>query len=190
MHHLAPTPLTKAVNTSHFDRVLNIHSGFIVCDMNYFVDVVHKGRKHSILMTNGLRNEAPAVYHDRDRLFVIEGSLLLEVKLNATHDVDGVNLPHDLRRIVDMRQGILICHTAGCTMMSRDLYQELWSFEDERLTDVTWRDGELRAFYGEHSSILLDPATGDQVTTTPPKMTIEKSEEDATILRFPTIRRH
>jgi hypothetical protein len=192
MHHLTPTKLSKAVKTSQFDQVLNIHSGFIVCDMNYSVDFVHKGRKHSILMINGLRNESPAVYHDNDRLFVIEGSLLLEVKLNDTHDIDGVNLPYDLRRAVKMPQGVLICHTAGGVMMSDDLQEELWSIVDRRITDVVWRDGELRAFFGEHNSILLDPETGDQVASAPAGAMIEDhdADKDAIILQFPARRGH
>lgn len=190
MHHLTPRKLSKAVNTSHFDRVLNIHSGFIICDMNYSVDVIYKGRMHSILMINGLRNESPAVYHDNSRVFVIEGSLLLEVKLNHTHDVDGVNLPYDLRRVVKMAQGILICHMAGCVMMSDDLQERLWSIEDEQITDVVWRDGELRAYYGEHTSILLDPETGDEMNRTPAKATIEDQDGHAVVLHFPAQRGH
>jgi hypothetical protein len=190
MHHLAPTKVSKAVNTSHFDRVLNIHSGFLICDMNYAVEVIHNGRMHSILMRNGLRDESPAIYHDNARVFVIEGSLLLEVKLNNAHDVDGVNLPYDIRRVVKLPQGVLICHMAGCVMMSDDLQETLWSYEDERITDIVWRDGELRAFYGEHTSILLGPEIGEEVKQTPAKASTTDQEGDAIVLRFPARRGH
>ena len=185
MLHLAPTQVFKAVNTSHFDRILNIHSGFLICDMNYAIEIIHNGRRHSILMVNGLRNELPGIYHDDSRALIVEGSLLLEVKLNSTHDVDGINFPHDIRRVVKMPQGVLICHMAGCVMVSDDLQQTLWSLDDEEVSDVVWRDGELRAFYGEHSSILLDPETGDRMDRTPAKVTMHTTEEDAIILRFP-----
>jgi len=190
MYYLTPTKLSTTVDISQFDRVLNIHSGFIACDMNYFIDVIYRGKKHSILMTNGLRSESPAVYHDNGRIFIIEGGLFLEVKLNDTHDVDGINLPYDLRRAVKMSPGILICHMAGCVMMSNDLQDQLWSIEDARITDVVWREGELRVYYGEHSSILLDPETGVELNTMPAAAVIEDQNYGPSILRFPLRREH
>lgn len=185
MYQLAPTKVSRAVNTSQFDRILNIHSGFLICNMNYNVEVIHGGRKHSILMANGLRNEPPTIYHDNSRVLIVEGSLLLAVKLNTTHDVDGVNLPYDIRRAVNMPQGVLICHMTGCVMMSDDLQQTVWSLEEDQLIDVVWRDGELRAFYGEHTSILLDPESGEEIDRAPSNVLPHSNEEDAIILHFP-----
>jgi hypothetical protein len=190
MLHLAPSTLSRFVDVSGFDRVLNIYSGYLVCDMSYSIDVIHKGKRHSFLMINGLRDEAPMIYQDQDRLLVIEGSALQVVKLDGSHDVDEVHFPHDIRRVFRLKNGFLICHSAGCLLISADLQSQIWSFEDERASEVTWRDGELRVYYGEHTSIRIHPRTGEEVyeIETFSETEIDESEEQV-ILRFP-IRTH
>lgn len=186
MFYLTPTKLLKSVDISGFDRVLNIHSGYLLCDTSYTVNTISKGRMHSLLMTNGLRDESPLIYQDNDRIFVVEGSAMYEVKLDKAHDLNDINLSYDIRRVVKLEHGLLICHMAGCLLVSDDLQSRIWSIDDERISDVVWRDEELRVYYDEHTSVVIDPETGEEATQTSAKSTPHAELiGDAIVINFP-----
>lgn len=181
MFHLYPQQLEGTVDTSRFVQVVNIHPGYLGCDANYTVDVVHRGRNHPILMINGRRDEKPFVYLDGARIVIIEGCGVRTVDLENECALDGVNTTCDIRRAIRFKDTILICHLYGCTAYSADLSEELWSLYDVGILDVVWQDDMLLAFRSEHSSVRVDPETGDMIPDDERKSILEEYEAENVI---------
>lgn len=122
-----------------------------------------RGRTRTIVQ-NANRFIPPTAYQKGNRLYVLAEYLVFAFDLNDLKAEPTVENIHYLTTdALDTPHGVLIMHEAGCTLLSHDLTDVHWIIDDRRVQTCVFEDGVLRAYFGEHQSVVIDLTTGRKI---------------------------
>lgn len=152
--------LSQPVNVDKYAAIIDTHCGLPLCKHSHEVEVYTSKGRLSFLLTNCISVNPPITYHDGDRLLILNAYTVYIVSLTGEHVVDCIDIHYLVMRVDKIPAGYLVCHEEGCLLWSHDLELEYWHVEDSRIQNAVWRDDELRFFYNEYTSILIDEKTG------------------------------
>ncbi len=160
MLNIPVNPVRHLVNSSAFDVLVDVHCGLRICKYSYEIQAFFQQKRHRILITNCIKENPPLVYQDRERLLIVNCCSIFVVDLSAGYAQSLVELHYPVLRLDRLDFGYLACLDEGCVLISAADFAVVWRRHEYQVQDVIWRDGELRVFYDEHTSLRIDPVTG------------------------------
>ncbi len=125
------------------------------------VTTFNQSGRLSFVLNNGNRTYPPVAYQYGKHFLILSEfyvSVIDTTDIEAGEMLIPIHFQTYAARAV--KQGVVILHETGCTMLNADLTDAVWRHDDQRIITSRVDNGELRVYHGEHQSFLIDLNTG------------------------------
>lgn len=176
MMNLLVSPITRPIDLDKVEAIIDLGA---TRGKSFLVHMFTRSGRLSFVFERGSASCPPVVYqHDKHLLILAEAAVFAidTTDIAAGYTTIPIHFPTQAARAVE--GGVVIIHDLGCTMLTPDLKDVAWIIDDPRILTTRVDRGELRVFFGEHQSFLIDLSTGLEAIAETPMTLAEDEHED------------
>jgi hypothetical protein len=175
MMNLLVSAITRPIDLAKVEAIIDLGA---TRGKAFLVHMFTRSGRLSFVLEKASAACPPVVYqHDKHLLILSEAAVFAidTTDIAAGYTTIPMHFPTQAARAVE--GGIVIIHDLGCTMLTPDLKDVAWTIDDPRILTTRVDRGELRVYFGEHQSCLIDLATGLEATADTRTCTVDDEPE-------------
>jgi hypothetical protein len=175
MMNLLVSAITRPIDLAKVEAIIDLGA---TRGKAFLVHMFTRSGRLSFVLERGSTACPPVVYQHDKRLLILSEAAVFAIDttdIAAGYTMIPIHFPTQAARAVE--GGIVIIHDLGCTMLTPDLKDVAWTIDDPRILTTRVDRGELRVYFGEHQSCLIDLATGLEATADTRTCTVDDEPE-------------